>query len=538
MQLSKLWEQRGLDLVAIGLASFIAYAASLRGYFLSDDFNVVTLLNAERTGVDWPNVLSDFYTVFRGDLTHSYYRPMITLSGAIDYSLWGTNPFGGHLTNLFFNMINGILVYGIAAALPPSPIRGFALLAGLLFALHPLHSEPVYWLVGRTELIMASFTLLSILLYLVSVNRGRRIWQLLSISAFVLALGSKETAIAVPFALTLHLPCFSPRASERSPYRVVARLAPYYVVLGLYFVVRKAITGHFIGQYGATGLKPFVPSLIPKGIVYLLLHQLRPTTGQLFPPAADALAGQGIGRLLDPLAWILVLAIAGLVIVARMDRFAWFCLGLTVVLGLPLLSLLAVLTPPRLHYLPSAAFCLFLAALLVKASVPVGRVLGSIVFFCFAALLALNSLPWIHAGHITREIVQKIERAANTPGVEKVVITGNPDVYFGAELFGDKSWSLQVAAAPPFAKIPVGVRIINLPRTLCGQSLAGILQGNEGTMVLQWEPHRRSFEELPPDRFHEICGGPHVIRVSVSYSQRSLDALASFNPNVAVDLIH
>ena len=502
----------GMDLVAVAAVSLAAYAVSLRGYFLSDDFHIVTLLNAARTAVDWPNVLSDFYTVYRGDMTHSYYRPMVTLSGAIDYTVWGPNPLGGHLTNLFLNLVNGMLVYGIATMLPPSPARGFGVVAGLLFALHPLHPEAVHWLVGRTELIVTCFALLSFLLYLVSVERGRAGWWLLSIVAFLPALGSKETAVVIPFAVTLHLLFFPGSGSNRFRAGSVVRLAPYYLLLGGYFVIRKAITGHLVGQYGTTGTELFAPTVMPKGIAHLLAFQLRPTGGALLTPEGDALLGQTVRGLIDPLAWILALAIIALVIVARPDRRAWFCLALMAVFALPLLSLLAEKQLPieaaRLHYLPSVAFCLFLAALLVKARVLVARLLGSIIFFCFAALMTVNSLPWIQAGRITREIVQAIERAANAPGVQRVLVIGNPDFFYGAELFGTKSWALEVAAAPPFARIPAGVKVINLPQQPCDRSLLGALQDREETIALHWDAKRWRISEVAADRVSEICGEP------------------------------
>ncbi|MBI2902336.1 MAG: glycosyltransferase family 39 protein [Candidatus Methylomirabilis oxyfera] len=502
----------GVDLAVIAAVSMAVYAVSLRGYFLSDDFHVVTLLNAGRSAVNWPNVLSDFYTVYRGDPTHSYYRPMITLSGAIDYTLWGPNPFGGHLTNLLLNVVNGMLVYGIAARLSPSPTRGFGLLAGLLFALHPLHPEAVHWLVGRTELIVACFALLSILLYLTFVERGRPVWWLLSILTFLLALGSKETAVVVPFALTLYQLFFPASGPDRRRYGGVVRLVPYYLLLVVYFAVRKAITGHVVGQYGPMGTELFAPTLMPKGIAHLLAFQLRPTGGALLTPEGDAVLGQTIRGLIDPLAWILVLAIIALVIAARPDRRAWFCLTLMAMFAFPLLSLFAEKQLPieaaRLHYVPSAGFCLFLAALLVTARAPVGRSLGAIIFFSFAVLMAVNGFPWIHAARITRGIVHTIERAANTPGVQMVLVIGNPDFFYGAELFGAKSWALQVAAAPPFARIPGTVRITHVPGEACDGSLAGALQDGRATIALRWEREHWRVNEVTGDRLQEICRGP------------------------------
>jgi hypothetical protein len=498
-----------IDLAVIAAASIIAYAASLRGYFLSDDFHVVTLLNPARTAVDWSNVLSDFLGVYRGDPTHSYYRPLITLSAAIDYSLWGLNPFGGHLTNLFLNLANGFLVYGIASLLSPSPTRGFGLLAGLLFSLHPLHPEAVYWLVGRTELIVASLVLLSIMAYLVYVTRRRPLWLLLSISAFLLALASKETAVSVPFALTLHRVLFPDAGPDGSSPPTPLLLAPHYLLLGVYLLFRKAVTGHVIGQYGAMGTELFAPSLMPKGVVHLVAYQLYPIGGALPTPAGDALMGEIARRLISPLAWALALAIVGLVIAARIDRRAWFCLGLMLIFAIPLLSLFAERgspdDAPRIYYLPSAGFSLFIAALLVRTRAPLRRVLTPVILFSFAALLAANSLPWIRAGQITEEIVRRIEGAANVRGVQELVLTGHPDFYFGAELFGTKGWALQVAAAPPFANIPNGIRVITALEEPCAQLAAGRLKGGGATTVLNWDAKRATLDELPFARLRDIC---------------------------------
>jgi len=499
----------GRDLAAVAVASIAAYAASLGGYFLSDDFHVVTLLNTARSAVDWRNALSDFIGVYRGDPTHSYYRPLITLSAAIDYTLWGPNPFGGHLTNLLLNMLNGLLVYGIARTLPPPPAREVALTAGLLFSLHPLHPEAVYWLVGRTELIMTCFVLLSILAYLLYAARRRAIWLWLSILAFALALASKETAVVVPFALTLHRLLYRDADSRHPTLRALAPVVPHYVLLVAYLAFRKAITGHVVGRYGEMTTNLVAPSLMPRGLIHLVAYQLYPIGGDLLASAGDEILGEIPRRLMNPLGWLLVLTIVAVVIAGRMDRRAWFCLGLMLISASPLLSLFAERgspdDAPRIYYLPSAGFCLLLAALLVGTAPRLRRWLTSIIMVAFSLLLAANSLPWIRAGRITSEVLRSIERAANAPGVNRVVVIGRPDFYFGAELFGDRGWALAVAAAPPFARIPPGTRIIAAPEDACGRFARGELRDDEGTRVLKWDAERLSLDGVAWGRMPEIC---------------------------------
>src|SRR5262245_1675597 len=49
--------------------------------------------------------LADIYTVLRFDL----FRPLVNLSFAIDYALWGQNPAGFHLTNVVLHALNVVL---------------------------------------------------------------------------------------------------------------------------------------------------------------------------------------------------------------------------------------------------------------------------------------------------------------------------------------------------------------------------------------------------------------------------------------------
>jgi hypothetical protein len=315
---------------------------------------------------------------------------------------------------------------------------------------------------------------------------------------------------------------FRGSGAERLRHGGIVRLAPYYLLLGAYFVIRKAITGHLVGQYGPTGTEMFAPALMPKGIAHLLAFHLRPTGGPLLTPEAYLLVGQTLRVLIDPVAWTVALAIIALIITVRPDRRAWFCLTLMMVLALPLLSILAEKQLPieaaRLHYLPSVAFCLFLSALLANARPLIGRSLGAIIFLSFAALAAVNSLPWIGAAGIVRQSIGTIERAAGRPGADQVIILGNPDFYFGAELFGARSWALHVAAAAPFAKIPATTRITHIPDESCDRSLAGILEERRRPIVLRWERDQRRLSETTVDRLQEICrrplsrvpGPPHV----------------------------
>jgi len=71
---------------------------------------------------------------------NDYWRPVFSLSLALDYSLWGLNPFGFHLTNIILHAINAVLLYSLGNKLQG---RTCAVFASLLYALHPIQAHTV-----------------------------------------------------------------------------------------------------------------------------------------------------------------------------------------------------------------------------------------------------------------------------------------------------------------------------------------------------------------------------------------------------------
>lgn len=123
-----------------------------------------------------------FETV-RWAFTTFYFRdwlPLVWISFAIEYALWGLNPVGYHLTNNIIHACNAGLFALIALALcklylaqreGTTLLRGnriyyCALLAALLFAIHPLRVESVAWAFERKDVLSLFFGLLSLLVYL------------------------------------------------------------------------------------------------------------------------------------------------------------------------------------------------------------------------------------------------------------------------------------------------------------------------------------------------------------------------------------
>lgn len=153
-----------------------------------------------------------------------HWMPLTWLSATATYALWGYNAAAWHGVNVVLHTISAVLFYLIARRLVGS--AGGAVLAALVFAVHPLRMESVAWITERKDVLMGVFFLGAALLWL----QGRRRWALV---AFLAACLSKELAVVLPVMLLCyewwrHRPCCG-----GVPLVVWRRLAPFVAVSAL-----------------------------------------------------------------------------------------------------------------------------------------------------------------------------------------------------------------------------------------------------------------------------------------------------------------
>lgn len=136
-----------------------------------------------------------------------YYRPLLALSYYLDKEFWALSTSMMHLENVLLHLLNSFLVFALARILLPAAERltSFVpLVAALVFALHPLAVEPVGWVSGRTDVLAATFVLLSAVALLKFKLEHKKIFALLALVALVLGMLSKEVALGfVPGAFLL-----------------------------------------------------------------------------------------------------------------------------------------------------------------------------------------------------------------------------------------------------------------------------------------------------------------------------------------------
>jgi tetratricopeptide (TPR) repeat protein len=174
----------------------------------------------------------------------SYYRPVVFASFALEAAAVGAAPPVLHTTNLVLHAFAAGLL--LAAALALGAGHRAALAGSLLFALHPVQSEAVLYVSGRTDVLAGVFALGALLLHGqaagwrdASPPRGARFGAAL---CFALALGCKESAAVVPLAFAYGDRLFS-GSRRRSLRAVLLGVWPYLLVLALYLGWRASLPG-------------------------------------------------------------------------------------------------------------------------------------------------------------------------------------------------------------------------------------------------------------------------------------------------------
>lgn len=135
------------------------------------------------------------------DISARPYAPPVFTLYAVIHAVFGSSPAAFHAVSVLLHAMNAILVYLIVLRL--FGYRIAALMAALLFALHPIHVDAVAWASGLKDVLSGTFALLSILAYWRYLESRRRSTLMVSLLMYVLALLSKPIAALLPYLLLI-----------------------------------------------------------------------------------------------------------------------------------------------------------------------------------------------------------------------------------------------------------------------------------------------------------------------------------------------
>ena len=322
-----------------------------------------------------------------------YYRPVVGLLFHLDYLIGGFDPTVYHISNVVIHAICTCLVFVFALRL--GIVHPAACGGALMFFVLPIHTDSVFWIVGRTDSICALFYLGALILFVACLEQGR-VGTLIGFAVFsLLALFSKEMALSLPGVLVA-------TAVYKRGWRSPVALRMFGVLVGVFFVyffVRWSVLGTVLGgtprvsamAWVLDGLKA-IAKMGMTDVKWFGVAVLVATVGILFyeigQKKSRGARGQESGG----------------------DSLFLFCYPVPLLIVLTLVSLAPALG--HLHnwylYLPSAFFCMGLSVVWLESRRRIFYFLFGVLVLYYAVVMGREGLFWQRTSEISETFVAEL----------------------------------------------------------------------------------------------------------------------------------
>lgn len=413
-------------LVLLAALAIIPYWQSLNYEYVLDDQIVISKNNFTKKGFGgiWDILRTESMSGYFGEqkdlVAGARYRPLSIVTFAIEYSIMPDNPWIGHLGNILFYALTCLLLYRILVLLFPLAAHrqwwwSIPFVAGVMYALHPIHTEVVANIKGRDEILVFLGALGSLWFTLRYMAEKHYKWLILSGISFFLALLSKENAITFLAVIPAILWFFT--SARKEDY--VRTFTPILSASILYLLIRYNVIGYFLSSgKEITDLmnNPFIEMRIDEKlatIVYTLGLYLKlllfphPLTHDYYPYAIPIM-NWGKWQV-----WLSLAAYAGMIYIFFKGYRQKTLAAFSILFFLATISIVSNLVFPvgtfmneRFIFISSMAFVIVVAWLLVeklpqwipgKVGLPLGLLLAGMIVIGYG-LKTWNRIPvWENA---------------------------------------------------------------------------------------------------------------------------------------------
>ena len=392
----------------VALISVLPYLPALKfGFVYDDDVQVVQ----NRLLQSWRSLGAIFeqpsWSFLYSGLHGGYYRPVFLAWLSFLHHLFGLRPEGWHFSSLLLHgFVSGLLFLLLRRhAFAP----WIAIVAALLFGLHPVHVESVAWVSGSTDLLAAASLLASLLLWWKSTeDTPRARWMLpFSLFFYMVALLAKETAIIFPGIVFVYV--YSHRGvslaannSKSQELPALRKALPFLAVAVIYLGLRHVVLNGSVTTFTMAGLRMTIATA-PALLLFYLRHLIWPIGLSLFYSFVPNAFVTSSSFLLPFLVLVLLAGTAGWLVprfrsFRAVTGFSWLLFPLLPVLWVPFFPA-GDQAHDRYLYLPSVGLAILGAELLRFAAqqVPRSSILKSsvgVVLLLLTASTVIESRPW------------------------------------------------------------------------------------------------------------------------------------------------
>lgn len=419
--------------ITLLLFILISYSNYTSHTFLHwDDINYIL-----RTEFLRPLTINNIIRMF-SEFDSSNWHPVTWLSYSIDFFIWGENAPAFKMTNIVIHFLNSALVfyltYTILSIIKHSKINSLtqafsahsrnetiaAMVAALLFAIHPQHVESVAWISGRKDLLCAFFCFLTVIAYLHQhYADNKSIWKNIALLSFVLALMSKSMAVTLPAVLII-LDIYPLKKIKRE-WSLIERIKHLADGKLLYiFLAGAVLTITFITQTSnITGVQDYTLTeriaTASTNYFYYVYSILFPDVLSPYHPLQNESTNVSSANWASLLLFILVFS-ACYFAYRRNCRAPLILLASYLILLLPVIGLLHLGhagRADRYAYIPTTGFYILIGFAVVQASNMLTKnrwqsVLLTFIFLVFSVLLSFTTYQHSKAWKNDRTVWQKV----------------------------------------------------------------------------------------------------------------------------------
>jgi tetratricopeptide (TPR) repeat protein len=195
------------------------------------------------------------------------YIPFTYISYFIESSCFGIKASVFHIDNLLLHLLNAILVYSFSLLIIKNGYG--ALICALFFAVHPLQVEAVAWTMGRKDLLMTLFSLLTLINFTCFINNNSSKAWVLSLICFFAAVFSKPSA----FVLPLLFPVLSWHFGRKLDKDLILKILPFFAISAITCLINSKIEMNSFGHELKFILfrTAFIPSIAEDWCLKILL---------------------------------------------------------------------------------------------------------------------------------------------------------------------------------------------------------------------------------------------------------------------------
>jgi tetratricopeptide (TPR) repeat protein len=268
----------------LGLVTFVVYSGSLSFDFVWDDWPQIVNSPIIRTWSNLPRAFGSdlWYHVARHQV---YYRPLFVAWSMLNYTVFGLRPWGWHLGAVLLHVGAVVVVFWLVRRLGLE--YWTAALAALIFALHPVHIEPVTWISAASDTMVTIFAALAFAAFLNGRDaernpqrnperKQRTAWWIASLALLACALLTKEMAVMFSALVAIYAwlhPAPGKASLGQRAVGAVIEAAPYAAVTLAYALMRKHALLHATGQFDPSHGMVDVAHTLPL-VLFIYLRQL------------------------------------------------------------------------------------------------------------------------------------------------------------------------------------------------------------------------------------------------------------------------